>query len=59
MPLCDGRIAWWDHEAWGGLRLAMSAQAAEKRKGMKGLDATQVVDRVASLALLATAEQRC
>ena len=52
LPLCEGPDTWWDHEVREVLRLAMWAQAAKKRKDMKGLDASRGLDRAASLALL-------
>ena len=52
LPLCGGPDTWWDHELRAGLRLVRWAEAARKRNDMKGLDAIQGVDRVASLAVL-------
>ena len=49
--LLGGPDAWWEHELRDGLRVSQWAACARKRQDMEGLEATQGLDRHATMAL--------
>jgi len=51
LPLLSCPETWWRHELRDGICLSLWSVAAARRKDMQGLDATEGLDRTATLAL--------
>ena len=56
LPLLAGPDSWWKHEIREGIRVSLWSQTAARRQDMRGMQARQGIDRIATLALL---EKNC